>query len=557
MRRLLSQLWPQSPGTRDAVVGLFAIFYLVFLVNTGSLGFVWDDWEMVHRAHAQAATFQGMLKHMAFLEPRVQFLYWLWYWLMAKAFNLWAAPYFAVILAAHFGGSLLLYRSLRGLDFGEATSRAAAALYLVAPSSAPGLFAVCNSLFIFPCAALALIVWLALFPRSSRPLDLAALTFACLLCQFLNDATVPLLYLTLAALMLREMLSAPGSARFRPPMRLLIPAAVSLASLALYWLVIVRRILPGSKLPPLQWDLAKLWHAVSGLLIGQGQTLNAGSWMFGKLTVSPSAPSWILFPALAAVLWFLVVRAPADPEDRRPPAAATAAFLAVAFAGTLAPLVWALTIGYRTEVETRYLCVPGLVVAVFIAIAVDALSRLGRAPAERLRRGLLFGACLYVSSLMLYDVRDIWGLQERADEKVWARLDMNFPPQKKYLWEHPSNPRAKYIITDGLQRATLMPYNRSNAIGNFSGNVAVQGRMRLINGVELIPVSRPLGELNGRVIVKPYYEQPVLADKSEIFAVVFRSGLEYSEIGDGIVLTFPDYEDYKRYRAAEGLNLGD
>ena len=308
---------------------------------------------------------------------------------------------------------------------------------------------------------------------------------------------------------------------------------------------------------PLKWDLAKLLDAAKTLLVGQAQALDAASWMFGTLSVLPSPGTFVLLPAVVLVLAFLILRAPADAEAPRAPSARLAGILAAGFAVALAPLLWAFVVGIRGSLETRYLCIPGLVLAVLIAVGIDALSRrLPPATSARLRRGALFGTALYLSVLTLYDLRDIWGLQKRADDKVWAQLDYHFPPRKLYLWEHPSNPRAKYLITDGLQHSTLMPYLRSNALGNFSAaKFGVQGRMRLVNGVDIVAVGRPLGEAGARVLVQPYYEAPRLVDKSELFAVVFRSGLEYSELERGVVLTFPNYDDYKRYRAAEGLRF--
>jgi hypothetical protein len=541
--------------TRDAALALFALFYFVFLVNIGSIGFVWDDWEMLYRAR-EAHTWAQMFKRMAFIEPRVQILFWSWWWGMAKVFGTWAAPYFAVILTAHFGASLLLYRCLRALDLGEVTARGSAALYLVVPSSAVGLFSVCNSLFIFPCAALVLVVWLALTPLENRWLDAAVLTLACLVCQFLNDATVPLLYFTLLCLLLREAVRASRPMPFWPPARLLIAIAACAGSLALYWLVLVRAIFPGAALS-FRCDLAKLIAAAKTLLVGQAQALDAASWMFGKLSVLPSPGTFVLMPALILVLSFLILRAPSDAETPRAPAARLAGTLAAGFAAALAPLLWAFVVGIRGDMETRYLCIPGLVLAVIIAVGIDALSRLLPSPASaRLRRGALFGAAVYLSFLMLYDLRDIWGLQKRVDEKVWAQLDFHFPPRQKYIWERPSNPRARYLITDGMQRSTLMPLLRSNALGSFSAaKFGVQGRMRLVNGADMTAVERPLGEVGGRVLVQPYYEAPRLVDKSELFSVVFRYGLGYSDLEQGVVLTFPNYDDYKRYRAAEGLKF--
>src|SRR5439155_12848533 len=105
--------------------------------------------------------------------------------------------------------------------------------------------------------------------------------------------------------------------------------------------------------------------------------------------------------------------------------------------------------------------------------------------------------------------------------------------------------------------STLMPYDRSNAAGDFNDDFGLRGRLQAVNGVDLIPVRRPLGDRGSQVVIQPYRGAPRLADKSEVFAVVFRYGLGFADLEKGTVLTFLDYDAYKKYRASEGLTFNN
>ena len=563
---LFSRVSTVSPETRNAVLGLSALFYLVFALNADSLRFSGGDWNTLANLRDLHGFegFRRIVLNQWFSLPRIQFLNHLWCAAMVKLFGFWAAPYFAVILAAHFAGALLAYGVLRALGLGELAARGGAALYLVVPSSAPALFVIFYSWLVFPCTMLMLALWLALFPLKHRWLDLASLTAACLTCQFLGDQTIALLYWVLACLAARQVLSPPHSRpllRFGgesglvwPLIRLIVPALACAGTLALYWFAAVRPF--ATEYAP-RWNFETLGAFVKNLLAWQAQAMNAASWMYGKASVGPSRASLVIIPAVVATLWGLFARCPAG-QDEKTPLAPLAGCLAGGLVASVAPLLYAVLIGYRSGMETRYMYVPGLVLALLLATGIEAVSR--RWPADRdgrIRKALFFSTACYLSMLMIYDLRDIWGAQKRTEERIWAQIDAQFPPRAKYIWERPANPRAKYIITDGLQHSTLMPSFRSNAVGDFFEDFGVQGRLRVVNGVDLLPVRRPRGEKGNLVLVEPYWQKPRIVDKSELFAIVFRYGAEFSDLERGLVLTFPSYDDYKRYRTAEGISFSD
>jgi hypothetical protein len=276
------------------------------------------------------------------------------------------------------------------------------------------------------------------------------------------------------------------------------------------------------------------------------QSIDLSSWMFGGLSVPPSLGTLLSIPFLMLALWAFFFHRAVESRSSRPKAWQVLVFLSSSLAATFLPVLVSALTGYRTDVETRYLYCSGLIVALMVPTIYELLSSQWE-PARRppFRKLLFFGATAYLASLMLYDLRDIWGAQKRLDQRIWAAIDENIPPQ------------SRYIFTDGLQYALLIPFNRSNAVSDFHEEFGVRARMKTVRGMNITAVRRPHSENGDMVTLIPYRGQPFTARKSEIFGVVLRYEKRYVDLLHADLHVFPKFEDYKKHRKKEGFTIAD
>jgi len=468
---------------------LFAVFYLVYLLNSGSLRLVWMDWCNLNEFRNMSGWpgFLRLLTNEWQASPRVQFLSWMTQALTEKWFGYWAAPYFAISLGAHFLSALLVHRMMRQIVSSADTARAAAVLYLVFPTSAGALFVINNAFFVLSFSAAVMLAYLLMFPRKRAWADHAALTAAALACQFLGEQTLPLLYLILAWFGLREV---KNDGWRRGLLRAGIPLAACALSLAAYYPFAVK---PYSHSYPLRWSFSVAYDFAKNFFVSHLQAMNFSSWMYGNLSVPPSPETVFLAPLLVLVLWFVFFGRPQEPdaapeEDLRLPTL----FLATGLASTAVPVLYTALTGYRTAVETRYMYCSGLILAVMLPLFVESAGRQWSGKTYPMARKCIFLlAASYFAVLTIYDLRDIWGAQKRLDERVWAQVDAGF------------NPQVKFVATDGLQWATLLPLTRSNAVshGERGGAAAGDSALRRPDGA---PRRAPRRERRERRRLDPF-----------------------------------------------------
>lgn len=526
---------PARP-VRDAAL-LFAVFYLVYLLNSSSLRIVWMDWCNFNdfgNMHGWPG-FLRLLSNEWMTSPRVQFLSWLLQALTLKLFGYWAAPHFALTLGAHFVSAVLVGRMTRRATASADAGRAAAVLYLVFPTSAGALFVINNAFFVLSFSAAVLTAYLLMFPLKRTEADLAAVTGAALSCQFLGEQTIPLLYLTLAWFGLRE--ARIGGWR-RGFLRAGVPLAACAVALLAYYPLAVK---PYSSGYPLHWSSAVASKFTTEFFLFHLQALNFASWMYGKLSLPPSSDTLFIALPLVFVLWLLLSKT--EPEPAAVPAkdlGLAALFLAAGLASTVLPVLYSALSGYRTAIETRYIYCSGLIISVMLPFLFEFASRRwSEQVRSQARKWLFVAASSYLGVLMVYDLRDIWGAQKELDRRIWTQVDANF------------NPQVKFVATDGLQAATLMPLTRSNAISDFHEEFGVRCRIKKVHGADITALRRSVGESGGFVIAAPYRSGPVAVRKPELLSIVLRYDKSYLGLLQSKLIVFPNFDDYASYRKSE------
>lgn len=521
---------------------LFAIFYLVYLVNSSSLRIVWMDW-------CNFNTFRNMQGSRGFLSllsnewqasPRVQFLSWMLQAFTQKIFGDWAAPHFALLLGAHFVSAVLVGRMTRQATSSAEAGRAAAVLYLVFPTSAGALFVINNAFFVLSFSAAVLTAYLLMFPLKRTWADLAAVTAAALACQFLGEQTLPLLYLTLACFGLRE---TRISGLRRGLLRVGIPLTVCAATLLVYYFYAVK---PYALIYPFRWSSSVAGDFAGKFVAAHLDALNFASWMYGKLSLRPSSDTIFIAMPLFFALWLLFFKTDAEPHPT--PAdnlGVPILFLTAGLAATFLPVLYSALTGYRTAVETRYLYCSGLILAVMIpCLYAFGVRRWSKTLRHQAGKWLVVLAASYLGALTIYDLRDIWGAQKELDQRIWAQVDANF------------DSRAKYVATDGMQYATLLPLTRSNAISDFHEEFGVRCRIKTIHNTDVVIVRRPIGDKDDFTFAAPYRSAPQPVRRVDLFSIVFRySQKSYRDLLSGKIIVFSKYEDYARYRNSEPITF--
>ncbi|MBI5243662.1 MAG: hypothetical protein HY922_08275 [Elusimicrobia bacterium] len=473
--------------------------------------------------------------------PRVFFLSWLTQAVFARIWGVSAAaPYFLFIFSAHLLSCLLLFRILRTVGLDERAAAFAALFSLVTPTSANDLFWMNNWFFVLPVTAFLILTHAYLRPFKNRWVDLACLTAAALAVQFFGEQMLAVLYAGFALALWRAMRLRGRPEARQAVMRALAPFAVSSAMLAAYYF---RCVAPFSP-PAVAWD----WSAVLmgawkfGLL--HAQSFFPGSRLFGAWSLAPSASTLVLSAAVAAVLIHCRLGSAEPRNKERAPDVPGWPFLAVPLAVialTAMLILYGLARRIRSDVEYRYIYPSGIALCVFFAAALHyAANSLLGGRLKRLLPAAFAGTAVYLSALMIYDVRDIWGSQKRLEERIWTLIDAQYRPE------------FRFVATDSFQEAVLMP-DRSNVTSDFQDDFGVKCRLRNVYGSAPIITRRYQPERDyGEAIDLVAYRGGVLrAKKSEVFAVVFRYGKSFADLLKGKVSVFSNFESYKKFRESE------
>lgn len=492
--------------------------------------------------HLQSwAGFRALFTNAWQMSPRVQFLSWMLQAVTLKFFGYRAAPHFVVSLGAHVVSSVLVGRMTRKATGSPDAGRAAAVLCLVFPTSAGALFIINNAFFVLSFFSAVLTAYLLMFPLRRIWTDVAAVTCAALFSQFLGEQTIPLLYLILAGFGIRE---ARTNGWRRSLLRAGIPFAACAAALLVYYFIGVK---PYTNNYPLHWSSGIAIAFTKKFILSHVEALNFTSWMYGGLSLPPSADTVFIALPLIVVLWLLLVKTETAPNAAPAENVLVAnLFLAAGLAATAIPVVYSALTGYRTAVETRYLYCSGLVTAAMIPFLVElATRRLSEKIRSQAGRWLFVALASYLGVLMVYDLRDVWGGQKLLDERIWAQVDANF------------NPQVKFVATDGMQYATLLPVTRSNAVSDFHEDFGVRCRIKAVHHADITPLRRPIADSGDFAMAAPYRGNPQPVRKSELLSILFRYEKRYSDVLGGKLIVFSKFDDYAKYRKDEPFFFKD
>ncbi|MBI4423082.1 MAG: hypothetical protein HY554_05115 [Elusimicrobia bacterium] len=533
----------QEPEGLRWLLPFLALFFLVYLCNLDSLRFILDDWCQVPRLAAllrgEGRGWREIVDGRWLGNPRIFFLTWL---LQASFARVWgltsAAPYFLFILSAHLLSCALLYRLLRRTALGERAARFAGLAALLTPTSANDLFWINAWFFVLPVTLGLLLAWLYAHPLERPGPDLACLSGLALATQFAGEQTIPVLYaaLGLAALRAARRRTEDGG---RPLARALVPVCLCAPALAFYYLRCVRPLEPAA----FPFDPAAGLGGARDFLLRHFGHFWPWSQALGGGSVAPSAGTWLQAAAAAACVLRLAARDPReDGETARPPLWPVALGAAAAVLLVALPVAYGMARHLRTAVEDRYLYPSGLALCVLAAAGLEALERRSRgAPWRRAAAAAPAALLIALSALMLYDLRDVWGVQRRVDERLWHVIDSQFEP------------RFRFFITDGLQEAALVP-KRSNAVSDFDDDFGVACRLRATHpgaSARIVRRYQPEYDLGDAMYLADYRLDVLRARKSESFAIVHRYGKTHADLLASKAQAFSDFQAYQRLRDAE------
>jgi len=474
----------------------------------------------------------GIVDNSILAEPRAYFFSWLVQGLAALAFGFAPAPHFGLVLLTHLSGALLVLRIARGCGADEPATLAAALLYLLFPTATDGVLTLNSWFFVLPSALLVLLVHLLLFPLRNRLLDLACVSGTALIGQFSGEQSVPLFYAAFLWYVLQG-----GGARDEGPKRrmrrVVLPCLLCLASWTAYWALFTRPYASG-----LAWD----WSPRAALLYSWrflhllSRTLLAGSRYYGELSVRPGpgsiASSAALLLLLAAA--FRLVR-PGPDEGRGRMRPSLPLSLAAGLAASMLPCVLGALGGLRPDPIPRYLYIPGLFLGVSLAVLADRL------PSRRLA---FVVAAFCAGSLTIYQERDVWGAQARADERIWEAVDPRL------------DPGVKYMLLDNPASRRFMPLWHSAAPSDFTEGArgyALRSRLRVLRGLDVRPMSSWVRTEGEDVLLKDWKGALFRARKSEILAVVFQPGARLADLPTSPLAVFRDFDAYRSFKKGSAL----
>lgn len=521
-------------GRRDRVA-ILAVFVLVFVCGSASLGLRSEDWYLLPPCgEAWARGYRGFGSLLD--GPRIQLTTFAVQGLLIRAFGFAAAPLLALSLLSHLASCLLLYRILLSCEADRDFALAGSLSCLLMPTLTSEVFYATHAFFVLPVSFLLALILLYLRPLRGERVDLAALTIVALAGEFAGEQAVPLFYAVFAVAGFRA-LRAPDrrASRF---LRAAVPAAVCAASLGfVFWRNTYRFLresahdaaLTRAPVAKVLFDYAKL-HAYA---------LYPWNWLYGGFTQRVSAATWASAAAAAAAVGIAFARREEEEPLGRAPRLRLAAACVLAAALYLAPILLSTVSGYRPGAAPKYLYASGFCFALLLTLGLDSVCRRAARPAAARRRA--FAAALaYLAFLTSYSLHDLWGTQKRVDERVWSEIERH------------DLSRVRYILIDGSAPKGLAPDWLSSAYSDFvDGGAAVPSRLRLLRGLSTTVVTKEfepaagglvaLGDLQGR----RHDARP-----EEILAVVFRSGARFGDLDGASVRSFASFDEYRKARRA-------
>lgn len=490
------------------------IAFIVFLPGFHVLRIVQDDWSIVFWEFAKLSelptwdAFTRIFTNQWYPHPRIYWISWTLNWLFhgltREIFGLWGPGHFLPILALHFLTTTLVYKALRDALEDQRLALVAATLCLIYPTASAALFMITNWFFVIPVLFVALLVNLARNPLRNSAFDLTVLTITTLVGLFAGEQTIPLIYFVLLWFFLSAAAGRKKIGFEYAQIRFAVPGLVGLAALASYYPLFAKPHAAAFTHVEFAWSVLPGYflHYLKLLIL----PLYPLGVFYGRFSVPPSWITAVCSVMLLLIAGFAWAHAdePAVKQDRR--GLFVVLFLAAAIVMTAIPCLYGALNGYRPVPELRYMYAPGLLFAALIPITFSlALEKTLFSRWLRFRCWLFVGLTGCMGSLMIYQMREIWGTQKLVDQRVWSAIDAAITSKDRVLVAH--NPDSRY----------LMPAWISGAASDFKCNYCIHDRLLIARGINLSSVTS---------------ERP-LKSEDNVLSVVFRHGPEFSDLLNG------------------------
>lgn len=505
-------------GENHPVLFLCAVFAIVYLPGLHVLRIVQDDWSIVLYEFGRLSeldvreAFSRIFTNQWYPHPRIYWVSWTLNWmshgLTQRMFGLWGPGQFFPILALHLATTILVFKILRDVLEDRRLALVSATLCLVYPAASAALFMITNWFFVIPPFFIVLLIQFIRSPFKSRKLDLTLLTATALISQFSGEQAIPLVYFILSWFLLTTMLEKEGAGFGYAQIRLIVPGIVCLGMLAAYYLLFVKPYVAALT------RAEYAWGALPGYLLHYFKLLILPLYplgvFYGRFSVSPS---WITVVCSLALLAFVALTwtdLEEDAEDRAPRKARrgvrVALFLVGAIFATALPCLYGALNGYRPVPELRYMYAPGLFFAALIPIFLSGtLGTLLPGRWLRIRAWAQIILTAGLGSLMIYQLREIWGTQKLVDERIWSEIEGALDGKERVLVAH--NPNHAYLI----------PAWFSAAASDFKCNYCISDRLRIVRGIKMEKVTSEL---------------PAKPEAGALF-VVYRHGPKFADLLQG------------------------
>ncbi len=521
------------------------------IIGVRTLGFVRDDWNhyvnmrALHNEHSVLEALQLLASNDWFgaHELRIFFGSFVTHYVIAGLGA--AAPFtiYAVQLLMHAASAVIVGWIVWRMTGSQVGAAAAAIVLTYAPTTSQGALWVNNLFFVQPWFLLCLTALILIARRIPRPWMLTLATITGLLCQFSGEATIPVLYGLLA---IAAVVQWRESSRWRQRLATAIPITVNLLALSLYLTVVVTR-------PPttaLTWPTSELLDGyVEGVRRQFGELTDISSVQYGAGSVPFTAVAIIAIIIIGAVSVAALFTASPRMSPGRARLLRLLGCLVFGLLLSFLPMLAGIVTGARTGPDLRYLYVPSQLMYASLVVLLLAVAReLGHRGITAYRILVSIAACYFIA-LTTYNIIDIWGSQQRVDDRIWAQVDALVTE------------RTTTIITFNPNHQYLMAPYHSNAISDFQADWGVAGRISWLHPTWPRPgVFRDAQLLPSKdLALRGYYGDAtscIPADQlsadgpDDVLYVTYDYGPTFSDLIDSPLLVTRDFAEYQRSRDA-------
>ncbi len=514
------------------------IFLIVYIFNIDSLRFIRDDWanlsvmkKMIDNDGIRGALWQIMNNEWlsASYIPRIFFFSWWIEFFNLIIFKFNALPYYFFILSLHFIEGIFVFYILKKILDNKFISLLGALFFIVTPTSSNVLFWLNNWFFSMPMFFFILYLLLYFYPRNNKIIDYVVLTITIILCQFSGEQIIPMIYIMAPVFILRSYYKNNRKFNRQELLRIVSPFFIAFIALVVYVKFIIVTE-PGNENYQVSWPIIKEYYRGMYRRI---ISFYYDSERYGFGSVYPSLKTLLLTAITAVISGLVFFKEKSNQFDKKKIATMIKGLIIVLVASSISLLYGAIS-GSRPGVESRYVYIPGLLIATTIPLVIYYFIH-----NKRIRIIACWIIFIYFSLLNIYMINDVWGLQKEVDYKIWSEIDGKITPQ------------VKYILTDNLTQAQLTPHYYSDAVSDFQADWGIFGRLMVEKGQKVTVVKEAIEQEDGKLKLAGYYGTDFASSKEEVLFLVYRYGEDMGSLTEAKLYSFDNFEDYIKFKNNE------